>query len=109
MAVYLYFLADVISIFILIGIIYETRKHNESIYVLCGAAITVVNFGYWQLASAANLEEALLANRITYLDGTFVTLFMFLSLAHVCRLKVPIWLVCGARTGIYRGLQHDLL
>ena len=93
MAVYLYFLADVISIFILIGIIYETRKHNESIYVLCGAAITVVNFGYWQLASAANLEEALLANRITYLDGTFVTLFMFLSLAHVCRLKVPIWLV----------------
>ena len=93
MAVYLYFLADVISIFILIGIIYETRKHNESIYVLCGAAITVVNFGYWQLASAANFEEALLANRITYLDGTFVTLFMFLSLAHVCRLKVPIWLV----------------
>ena len=101
MAVYLYFLADVISIFILIGIIYETRKHNESIYVLCGAAITVVNFGYWQLASAANLEEALLVS----FTGTCVQT----EGAHLAGLSDDTGRVCGARTGVYRGLQHDLL
>ena len=93
MAVYFYFLADVIAVFLLLWIINETRKHNESIYVLCGVTIAIVNFGYWQLASSANLEEALLANRITYLDGTFLILFMFLSVAHLCRLKVPVWVV----------------
>ena len=38
--------------------------------------IPVINLGYLSVATATNVDEALLANGIEYLDGCFLELFM---------------------------------
>lgn len=91
--VILYFAAFAFSVLLLILTLAATSQYRRNYHVLSTMTTAIVNFGYWQLAMSHNLEEALLANRIAYLDGTFLTLFIFLSVAQFCRIKVPVWIV----------------
>lgn len=91
--VILYFAAFAFSVLLLILTLAATSQYRRNYHVLSTMTTAIVNFGYWQLAMSHNLEEALLANRIAYLDGTFLTLFIFLSVAQFCRIKVPGWIV----------------
>lgn len=91
--VVLYFAAFAFSVLLLILTLAATSQYRRNYHVLATMTTAIVNFGYWQLAMSHNLEEALLANRIAYLDGTFLTLFIFLAVAQFCRIKVPVWLV----------------
>ena len=51
--------------------------------------IPVINLGYLSVATATNVEQALLANGIEYLDGCFLELFFFLYVLNFCKLKLP--------------------
>ena len=89
----LYFAAFAFSVLLLILTLVATSQYRGNYHVLSTMTTAIVNFGYWQLAMSHNLEEALLANRIAYLDGTFLTLFMFLAVAQFCRIRVPAFMV----------------
>lgn len=89
----LYFAAFAFSVLLLILTLAATSQYRGNYHVLSTMTTAIVNFGYWQLAMSRNLEEALLANRIAYLDGTFLTLFIFLAVAQFCRIRVPSWMV----------------
>ena len=89
----LYFAAFAFSVLLLILTLAATSQYRGNYHVLSTMTTAIVNFGYWQLAMSHNLEEALLANRIAYLDGTFLTLFMFLAVAQFCRIRVPAFMV----------------
>lgn len=51
--------------------------------------IPVINLGYLCVATATNVNEALTANGIEYLDGCFLELFFFLYVMNFCKLKLP--------------------
>ena len=89
----LYFAAFAFSVLLLILTLAATSQYRGNYHVLSTMTTAVVNFGYWQLAMSHNLEEALLANRIAYLDGTFLTLFIFLAVAQFCRIRIPAWII----------------
>lgn len=89
----LYFAAFAFSVLLLILTLAATSQYRGNYHVLSTMTTAIVNFGYWQLAMSHNLEEALLANRIAYLDGTFLTLFIFLAVAQFCRIRIPAWIV----------------
>ena len=91
--VVLYFSAFAFSVLLLILTLVATSQYRRNYHVLATMTTAIVNFGYWQLAMSHNLEEALLANRIAYMDGTLLTLFIFLAVAQFCRIKIPVWLV----------------
>ncbi|WP_051588880.1 response regulator [Ruminococcus sp. NK3A76] len=59
--------------------------HFPMIFLL----IPIINLGYLKVATAENVNEALLANGIGYLDGCFLELFFFLYIMSFCKLKVP--------------------
>ena len=113
----LYFAAFAFSVLLLILTLAATSQYRGNYHVLSTMTTAIVNFGYWQLAMSHNLEEALLANRIAYLDGTFLTLIYvpcgcpvlpdqgsgLYGHCHVhCR-------ICGSGACLYRRLQHHLL
>ena len=89
----LYFAAFAFSVLLLILTLAATSQYRGNYHILSTMTTAIVNFGYWQLAMSHNLEEALLANRIAYLDGTFLTLFIFLAVAQFCRIRVPTWMI----------------
>ena len=91
----LYFAAFAFSVLLLILTLASTSQYRGNYHILSTMTTAIVNFGYWQLAMSHNLEEALLANRIAYLDGTFLTLFIFLAVAQFCRIRIPAWMIAA--------------
>ncbi len=52
-------------------------------------AVCITNIGYLYLSLAPNRTNALIANGIAYLGNAFVPILMFLTIANICRIKIP--------------------
>lgn len=62
------------------------KKKNPWLQLLF-LSVVLVNFGYFALAISKTLEEALLANRISYLGSVFLPLCIFMTIMDVCRIR----------------------
>lgn len=89
----IYAITAIISLLILIGFNYIIPK-KDIWYQLLFASIFIVNLGYFTLSISKTLEEALLANRISYLGSVFLPLSMFLLILNVSKIKYKKWLPC---------------
>lgn len=66
-------------------------KKKETWLFLLFISVVVVNFGYLSLSMSKTLEEALLANRISYLGSVFLPLCMLMTIMNVCRVRCRKW------------------
>ncbi len=73
---------------ILIGCYGAFIKRKDIWLMLLYVSVFVVNLGYFSISISTSLNEALLANRISYLGSVFLPLCMMMSIANVCKLKV---------------------
>ncbi len=68
---------------------YMWHKHFDSnitmIYVLCPISL----LAYVGMAKADNLEEAILANKFSYIAGVFTIVFIMLTIFELCHLRIP--------------------
>ncbi|MBR5283661.1 MAG: hypothetical protein IKU27_01215 [Clostridia bacterium] len=62
------------------------RKKNPWMLFLF-ISVVVVNLGYFALSISNTLEEALLANRISYLGSVFLPLCMLMAIVDVCHIR----------------------
>ena len=73
-------------------------KNKDLWLLLLFFAVVVVNLGYFSLSISKTLEEALLANRLSYLGSVFLPLCMLMAILNVCRVRyprfVPVVLLC---------------
>ena len=67
-------------------------KRKNAWFILLFASVFVVNIGYFSLAVSKGLEEALLANRISYLGSVFLPFSMLFIILNVCRYKYRKWM-----------------
>lgn len=68
------------------------HKHFDVYFTLMFAFIPVVNLGYVYLARAKNLETAIVANKIIYLGGCFLMLFIMLTVLGICKIYLKKWM-----------------
>lgn len=54
----------------------------------------VANFGYLALGISTTLEEAILANKITYLGGCFMPPIMAFCMCSLCNIRLKRWIKC---------------
>lgn len=87
-----YAAAAVLSLLLLIGYCCLVRK-KDTWMLLLFVSVFVVNTGYFCLAVSRTLEEALLANRISYLGSVFLPLSMLMTILQVTRLNIKKWLL----------------
>ncbi len=71
----------------LLGAYCRCVRKKDGWMILLFSAVMVVNAGYLALAVSSTLEEALLANRISYLGSVCLPLSMFMSILDVCRIR----------------------
>ncbi len=82
----IYGVAAVLSLLLLIGYCcFITKK--EIWFLLLFASVFVVNAGYFTLSVSKTLEEALLANRISYLGSVFLPFSMIMIILNFSHLK----------------------
>lgn len=94
----IYGVTMVMSLLLLIGYCSMIRE-KDGWFILLFLSVLVVNVGYFTLSVSHELEEALLANRISYLGSVFLPMAMLMILLSVTRVSYPKWIV-----GILLGL-----
>lgn len=81
-----YGITAVLSLLLLIGYCCFIKK-KEVWFLLLFASVFVVNAGYFTLSVSKTLEEALLANRISYLGSVFLPFSMMMIILNFSGLK----------------------
>lgn len=89
----IYLLAMILSSIMLIFLIKVFDYKVSSIYALVFLTVTICDYGYINLIHARTVEEALLANSVTYLGGCFVPFFMLIGVCKLCNFKQKAWAV----------------
>ena len=86
----IYAVTAVVSLLLLI--LFNCVIHKKDVwYQLLFASIFIVNLGYFTLSISKTLEEALLANRISYLGSVFLPMSMYLLILNVSNIKYHKW------------------
>lgn len=67
-------------------------KKRDIWFLLTFISVFICNVGYLTVAISHSLDEALLANRISYLGSVFLPFFLFMTIAKVCKCKYPHYL-----------------
>lgn len=80
-----------LSFLLLVGCSYIVRKKNVWFLVLF-TSVLVVNCGYYALSVSKSLEQALWANRVSYLGSVFLPVAMLMIMVRVTGIKFPKWL-----------------
>ena len=68
--------------------VFKWHKHFSVYFNLIFLLIPLSNLGYVFLSHSHNLEEAILANKIIYVGGTFNMLFITLSIFKLCHITL---------------------
>lgn len=86
-----YSIMTALSLLMLMGYCIIVRK-KDTWFLLLFANVLVVNIGYFALSISTILEEALLANRISYLGSVFLPMAMMMIILNVTKLEYKKWL-----------------
>lgn len=84
-----YTILFVISFALLAILISQFRNKSSIYYVLLFTSVLVSNFGYMQMASAADVNAAIYANQTTYLGACFSPFFFLMCVADLSKLTIP--------------------
>lgn len=90
----IYAIAAAVSLALLVGYLVFVRK-KDIWFLFLFISVLLVNAGYFSISVSRILEEALLANRISYLGSVFLPLCMFMSVSDVCTIRVPKWITAA--------------
>ena len=79
---------------VLLGVLYALiwHKHFDVHITLIFLITPIVNLGYLLVSLSTNLDEALLANKITYIGGCYLLLMILYAVFSLCKIKIPVWL-----------------
>jgi len=86
----IYAVAAILSLLLLIGYCCAEKK-KDVWYLLLFTSVLIVNIGYFTLGISRSLDEALLANRLSYLGAVFLPLSMYMIILNVCNIAYRKW------------------
>ena len=81
-----------LSAVMMLFFVLQWRKNASFEYMFTFALVPVVNLGYAWLARSVNLEQAIIAQKITYLGGCFLHLFLFMGIVSLCNIRLKPWI-----------------
>lgn len=87
----IYIVATIISFLILVGYASFSNKKNVW-YLLLFSSVFIVNAGYTAISVSTDINEALLANRISYFGSVFLPMSMLMLILDACKIKYKKWL-----------------
>ncbi len=87
----IYAVTAILSLLLLICVCNLHQKKGVWL-ILLYASVFIVNAGYFALSISRTLEEALLANRISYLGSVFLPLAMEMIILNTTRLRYRKWI-----------------
>lgn len=87
-----YFSAFVISILGAAVFMFMWHKHLDVTFTMVFTLIPFSCLGYVLYSQATVLEEAIAANKVIYIGGSFLQLFILLNILNLCQIEISKWL-----------------
>jgi len=87
----IYLICFCIALLLLLVVLGNGKINNNNIILMC-IIVAVSNGGYFALAISSNLQEAILANTISYVLGIFSPIIILFTICDVCRVQVSSYL-----------------
>ena len=84
-----YFVVFLLSLIMTGGFLLKNKK-VDSMFIFFSIMVTINCLGRYMVASAANLEMALLANVFLYLGGCYAPFLTVMVLTRLCNFKMPV-------------------
>ncbi len=84
-----YFVLFLASLVATVLFIANWHKHVDVYYTLIFTFIPISNMGWWLVATAESLQEAIMANQIIYMGGCFIPLIFALNTLTLCEVPFP--------------------
>lgn len=85
---YLYLTCLIVALGMLFWLKIFDVKNSVLQYIIL-LILVVSNLGFYFLSSSATLEEAIVAQKMTYFAGAFLPVFYFLLVLEICHIKIP--------------------
>ena len=82
-----YSTAFILSLIMTLIYILVWHRHSDVHLTVVFVLVPIVNMGYMMLAKSQSLEAAIMANKITYLGGSFLLLFIMLGILKLCNIE----------------------
>ncbi len=92
MHIYYYVFNLIISALLLLTLVRKWRKRFDVSFALMFVLVFINNLGFLLFYTSHNLDEALVAQKITYIGGCFLPMLFFFAVIRLCRLPVPKWI-----------------
>ena len=90
--------ATLILSLLLAGVyVYIWHKHFDVNFTMIFTLVPVACLGYYLSSVAVTLDGAIRAQQIIYIGGSFLQLFVLMSIFNLCKINVPRWV----RTALY--------
>ncbi len=86
-----YLTCFLIAVVLTLVLAWNWRKRFDVNFALIFIVVDVSSMGYVFLQMSRSLEEALIAQKIIYLGGTFLPMFLFFAVIRLCRTDVLKW------------------
>jgi hypothetical protein len=87
-AVMIYLVCFCITLSLLLFVVAYEKAIDVNIILLM-AVVATGNGGYYALTCSHNLEEAILANNMSYVIAIFAPLILFLIICNICHVSIP--------------------
>ncbi len=85
------FAVMLISMLSTFALVLYSRRGTNTLEILISVCIMLSNIGYFILSCSRNLQEAVLANSLSYLGGVFLPLLIVYVLIDCSDSKIPSW------------------
>ena len=83
------------SLMLLLGYVLIWQKHFDVHITLFNVLVPITNLGYVLLAQSQNYEEALAANKLTFVGGCFMIVNMLFIVFSQCGIRLNHWVRAG--------------
>jgi len=94
----IYLATTILSLVLLLGYFLSIKK-KDLWFIILFISVFVVNAGYFSLSISDTLNEALWANRVSYLGSVFLPFSMIMTILHISKLEYKKW-VPGVLLGV---------
>lgn len=84
---FIYLIPTIVSLGLMWFLVFSNTGRKITYYAMLFLSAFIADIGYLFLALSKSAEDALLATKITYLSGTYVTLFLILCMLDVVNFR----------------------
>lgn len=99
-----YDLLFALSLALMIAYVFMWHKHLDIHITLVFVLVPVINLGHCLFSRAESLEAALMATKLTYITGCYLSPIIMFSVFGLCHIILPRWLraaILGAGSAIF--------